>query len=67
MFRATFDTLYGTLTVGGRSPDVSRSIEARLEEMLMTFALSDWRSKGVKSEVRSPTEVTFVSKTELNA
>ena len=41
IFRAIFDTLYGTLTVGGRSPDVSRSTDARPEEMLMTFALPD--------------------------
>ena len=66
-FRATLDTLYGTLTVGGRLPDVSRPIEARPEEMLITFAVSDSSRRGVKSEVKSPTEVTLVSKTELNA
>jgi hypothetical protein len=65
MFRATLDTLYGTLTVGGRSPEVSRAIDARPEEMLMTFELSDLSSRGVKRDVKSPTEVTFVSKTEL--
>jgi hypothetical protein len=64
MFRATLDTLYGTLTVGGRSPDVSRVIDARPEEMLMTFGFFDSSSRGVRSEVKRPTEVTFVFKTE---